>query len=66
MSKHINKNGQFQSDKFPNLDVDKIVLSFKDPAARKALKEFAFYTEDDELGEDIQTRLNTIPKGDGG
>lgn len=58
MGHHINKNGQFQSDKYRELKPDKIVLSFKDIAARKALKEYVKYSDDKELAEDITKRLS--------
>ncbi len=53
MSHHINKDGQFQSDKYPDLTPNKIILSFKDPAARCALKTFCVETDDHELAKDI-------------
>ena len=69
MRHHINKKGQFQSDKFPELAPDKMVLSFKDILARHALKEYAELIlgndkmglpADKELAEDILERLKTI------
>ncbi len=57
MGHHIDSEGRFQSDKFPDLAPDKIVLSFKDRAARSALWFFAAATQDQELAEDIRTRL---------
>ena len=57
---HINRRDQFQSDKFPDLAPDKIVLSFKDPAARRALRVYAIHAEDREFATDIQTRIDTI------
>ena len=60
MGHHINKYGQFQSDKYPNLDADKIVLSFKDPIAEPALLLYANLTQDEDLAEDIRERLRTI------
>ena len=62
MSHHIDDQGRFQSDLFPDLAPDKIVLSFKDAAARLALKRFADMTQDRELAEDIKTRLKSIQK----
>ena len=62
MGEHINAKGQFQSDKYPDLAPDKIILSFKDAAARLALKRFADMTQDRELAEDIKTRLKSIQK----
>lgn len=58
MGHHIDDEGRFQSDKYPELSPDKIVLSFKDPAAKVALRVYAAHTEDGELAEDITTRLN--------
>ena len=63
MGHHI-LNGRFQSDLFPDLAPDKIVLSFKDAAARLALKRFADMTQDRELAEDILTRIRTIQEDD--
>jgi hypothetical protein len=60
MSHHIDKEGRFQSDKFPGLAPDKIVLSFKDPAARRALNVYSIYAKDLELARDIRTRIDTI------
>ncbi len=60
MGHHINNEGRFQSDKYPDLPPDKIVLSFKDPVARDALALYAFRTTDDELANDIAERLKTI------
>jgi len=60
MSHHINKQGQFQSDKYPELAPDKIMLSFKDKAAQIALIMFADNTSDIELAEDILTRIKSI------
>ena len=53
MGHHINDSGEFQSDLHPELPPGKIILSFKDPAARKALRLFATETTDVELAEDI-------------
>ena len=59
MGHHINKKGQFQSDKYPDLPPDKIILSFKDEAAKRALAVFASYTKDKELAHDILERLGS-------
>ena len=58
MGHHINAIGQFQSDKFPEIGVDNIVLSFKDVHARSALALYAQRTDDRELGADIKQRLD--------
>ena len=65
MGHHINEKGQFQSDKFPELAPDKIVLSFKDPVAREALMQFAGRTKDMRLGADILLRCMTITEESG-
>ncbi len=49
MSRHINAKGQFQSDRHPELPPNKIILSFRDPAARAALLNYAQRTPDREL-----------------
>ncbi len=60
MGHHINDKGQFQSDKHPDLAPGKIILSFKDPAARVALSAFALITDDEELAEDIDKCLQDV------
>jgi len=65
MGHHIAADGRFKSDKYKDLAPDKIVLSFHDPHAQKALLEYAndvFLVDDgdEELAEDILTRLETI------
>ena len=60
MGHHINSEGQFQSDKYPDLPPDKIILSFKDPVAREALKLYAKNAQDKELAEDILARIQSI------
>ncbi len=53
MGHHINEQGQFQSDKYPDLPPNKIILSFKENEARLALRIYAGITKDNELGDDI-------------
>ena len=60
MGHHINEKGNFQSDKYPELKENKIVLSFKDKEAQIALRVYAEITPDKELGDDILTVLNSI------
>jgi len=60
MGHHINDKGQFQSDKYPDLSPDKIILSFKDSDARLVLRFYAYLTDDRELAEDIETRIKSI------
>ena len=62
MGHHIDKEGRFQSDKYPDLPPDKILVSFQDLRARAALVVLAqsYALEDSELSEDILYRLNSI------
>ena len=60
MGHHINKLGNFQSDKYPELPENKIILSFKDELARKVLKIYWEETEYKELGEDIVQVIKKI------
>lgn len=64
MGHHINDKGQFQSDKYPDLSPDKIVLSFKDQAAKKALYTFWQETKDIELAKDIKKRLDDLERNE--
>ena len=62
MGHHINKEGQFQSDLYPDLPPDKIIVSFKHQAAQPALAALAESYQEiyPELSADIRTRLRTI------
>lgn len=64
MSHHLDGLGRFQSDKFPDLAPDKIVVSFKDRRARRALFALArgYEHTDEALAKDIRERLATIVK----
>lgn len=62
MSHHIDSEGRFQSDKYPDLAPDKIILSFHDAAAHWPLLEFARLTEDSELAEDVKKRVQQIAR----
>ena len=57
MGHHINEHGQFQSDRHPDLPPNKIILSFRDQAAREALKTYARFTPDNDLARDITRAL---------
>ena len=61
MGHHIDKNGQFKSDKYPDLPPDKIVVSFKHPEAWPALAALAegYRRKDPELADDIEARLRS-------
>ncbi len=62
MGRFIDEQGRFQSDKYPDLAPDKIVVSFKDPHARRALGALAiaYNNSDHELATAIRTRLTTF------
>ena len=65
MGHNINSEGQFQSDKYPDLPPDKIILSFKDPVAREALNVYAKNTKVKKLAEDILACIQSIVIGGG-
>ena len=53
----------FQSDKYfdvPEIGPNKIVLSFNDLAAQKALRAFILWTDDRDLAKDIETVLDDM------
>lgn len=62
MGHHIDAQGRFQSDRHPELPPDKILVSFHDPEARKALYRLAadYQKKDPELAADIKQRLTSI------
>lgn len=62
MGHHIDDQGRFQSDKYPDLAPDKIVVSFTDPRANWALVVLAadYQETDPELSADILTRVRAI------
>lgn len=57
MSHHLNVLGQFQSDQYPDIQPDEIMLSLRDPGAIEALHVFADLTDDDDLAVAIVQRL---------
>jgi len=61
---HINRDGQFQSDKYKVMKPDKISLSFHDVEAQPVLRKYAEAIiakgGDVELGQDIIIRLDAI------
>ena len=59
---HIDELGRFQSDKYPDLSPDTLLVSFKDPLARKALSALAiaYNNKDHDFASDIRRRLSTI------
>ena len=64
MGHHIDDQGRFQSDKHPDLPPDKIIVSFKDRRAHKALVMLAddYRETDPELCDDILTRVRSLRK----
>jgi len=65
MGHHINKDGNFQSDKYPNMAPNTIkmrgpILDFNNPEHRERLKRFALKTKDKELGEEILEVIKKI------
>lgn len=67
MSHHINKEGNFQSDKYPNMAPNTIrlrgpILNFNNPEHRERLKKFAQRTKDRKLAEDILQVIEKIEK----
>jgi len=62
MGHHIDAEGRFQSDKYPDLAPDKIIVSFKDKRTWKALQVLAeSYQEGDPgLSEDIRARIESM------
>lgn len=66
MGHHIDDQGRFQSDKYPDLAPDNIVVSLKDRAARRSLYQLAtdYSYIDPDLSRDIFARLETLyPRG---
>lgn len=59
MGHHIDDQGRFQSDKYPDLPPDKVVVSFKDSHALPALMALArgYIQTDPEFAADILERL---------
>lgn len=59
MGAHINKDGQFQSDKYPTCPPGKVPLSVKDPTAQDLLWEYAQRRRsvDAEFSEDLESAL---------
>ncbi len=62
MGHHIDARGRFQSDKYPDLPPDKIVLSFTDPRAYASLLLLAISYDgvDQALSDDVRARLLSI------
>lgn len=59
MGTHLDKDGKFQSDKYPECPAGKVPLSVKDPMAQDLLWEYARRRrpKDGEFSEDLETAL---------
>lgn len=59
MGAHINKDGLFQSDKYPSCPPGKVPLSCKDPTAQPLLWEYAQIRRavDPEFADDLEAAL---------
>jgi len=68
MGHHITEEGRFLSDKYPEIGPDKILLSFKDPEAKRALMILAedYDKKDADLSDDIRTRLKSLEEENNG
>ena len=63
MGHHINAKGRFQSDKYPELPPDKVVISLKDPRTQEGLRIIAVQYQDDgdkEFGDDLLFRISAL------
>lgn len=59
MGSHINKDGKFQSDKYPTCPAGKVPLSVEDPTAQPLLWKYAQIRRgvDEEFADDLETAL---------
>ena len=59
MGHHINKKGEFQSDKYPDLPADKIVIDITDERAWPGLLciSLGYYKLDPDFSEDLESRV---------
>jgi len=62
MGIHINKDGKFQSDKYPTCPADKVPLSVNDVTAQDLLWEYAQRRRsvDAEFSADLENRLREV------
>ena len=67
MGKHIDSEGRFQSDRYPGLPPDHLVLSFHEKEARHAIYVYCTLagTKRPELVEDITKRIEAILREEG-
>ena len=59
VGEHINKDGEFQSDKYPTCPPGKVPLSVKDPTAQDLLWQYALRraSVDQEFSDDLKECL---------
>ena len=57
MGHHLTSEGRFKSDKYPWCPEGYFALSFKDPVAWSAIREYALSTHDIELKDDLLIAL---------
>jgi len=57
MAHHLDDDGNFQSDKHPDLSPNVFALHLDDPLARDLIREYARRTQDSELGNDLLAAL---------
>ena len=64
MGHHIDDEGRFQSDKYPELGPDKVVISLRDPKVYwvAATIAEAYRKADPEFAQDVETRMHAIQK----
>lgn len=65
MGHHIDDQGQFQSDKYPELGPDKVVISLKDPLTWAGPRMIAVQQQDGGdrgFGDDLLERLDVLLK----
>lgn len=60
MGHHIDSEGRFQSDKYPDLGPDKFVLNLRDPEARAAITTYVSICKDRELATDLIQRMRVL------
>jgi len=53
MGHHLTKDGDFKSDKYDWCRKGFFALKFSDPEARKAIRRYAYLTNDRELADDL-------------
>ncbi len=65
MGHHLDETGEFKSDKYKWCPKGYFALSFDDPLAWPAIREYALTTEDAELREDLLASVHKHERGEG-